>query len=211
MYAGLSRPRGPGDTAGMRQPHSRPHPERRRLLQLLAIGPAALALGWRARAASAAGVAAPLLAPRALSMVSTHTGEQLAIRYYENGQYLPAALQRLNHLLRDHRTGAVTSMDPALFDRLYVLAQCAQCDAHYEIISGYRSPATNEMLRETGGGGVALHSLHMEGRAIDVRLGRTSCSRLRDLALAQQAGGVGYYAKSDFVHLDTGRVRAWTG
>lgn len=182
--------------------------ERRRLLQWLALGPAALALGGRV---ALAGDAPPeALAPRELSMVSTHTGEQIAIRYYDKGRYLPAALQRLNHMLRDFRTGDVKVIDPALFDRLHALAACARCAPDYEIISGYRSPTTNSMLRETGSG-VARHSLHMEGRAIDVRLAGTSCGQLRDLALEQQAGGVGYYAKSNFVHLDTGRVRSWTG
>ena len=82
---------------------------------------------------------------------------------------------------------------------------------HYEIISGYRSPATNEKLRQTGGGGVARRSLHMDGRAIDVRLAGCRLSQLRDLALAMNAGGVGYYPTSAFVHLDTGRVRSWSG
>jgi uncharacterized protein YcbK (DUF882 family) len=192
-----------------RSPLDRPV-ERRRLLQWLAAGPAVLALGGRGRIALAGELHPEVAAPRELSMVSTHTGESLAIRYFETGQYLPAALQRLNHLLRDHRTGEVKAIDPALFDRLHALALCARCAPRYEIISGYRSPATNLLLRETGSG-VAKHSLHMDGRAIDVRLAGTSCGRLRDLALAQQCGGVGYYAKSDFVHLDTGRVRAWTG
>jgi uncharacterized protein YcbK (DUF882 family) len=184
--------------------------DRRRLLQLLAAGPALLALGLRGRPALADELPPALFAPRQLSMVSTHTGERLAIRYFDNGRYQPAALAELNHLLRDFRTGDVQSIDPALFDQLHALAQCARCEPHFEIISGYRSPATNQMLRETGGG-VARHSLHMEGRAIDVRLGGTSCGKLRDLALELGAGGVGYYAKSDFVHLDTGRVRTWNG
>ncbi len=183
--------------------------DRRRLLQLLGAAPALL-VGLRAREAHADEIHPALLAPRQLSMVNTHTGERLAIRYFENGQYVPAALAQLNHLLRDHRSGEVSVIAPALFDRLHALADCAQCAPHYEIISGYRSPASNAKLRESGSG-VAQHSLHMEGRALDVRLAGTSCGRLRDLALAMEAGGVGYYAKSNFVHLDTGRVRSWTG
>jgi len=184
--------------------------DRRRLLQLLSAAPALLTMGLRPRVALADEAHPALLAPRQLSMVNTHTGERLAIRYFENGQYVPAALTQLNHLLRDHRTGEVSVIAPALFDRLHALAECAKCSPHYEIISGYRSPATNDKLRETGSG-VAKHSLHMEGRALDVRLAGTSCGRLRDLALAMEAGGVGFYAKSNFVHLDTGRVRSWAG
>jgi uncharacterized protein YcbK (DUF882 family) len=184
--------------------------DRRRLLQLLGAAPALLTLGLPAREALADQAHSALLATRELSMVNTHTGERLAIRYFENGQYLPAALGQLNHLLRDHRSGDISPIDPALFDRLHVLAGGAQCAPHFEIISGYRSPATNDMLRESSSG-VAKHSLHMEGRALDVRLAGASCAKLRDLALAMQAGGVGYYAKSNFVHLDTGRVRSWTG
>lgn len=185
-------------------------PGRRRLLQWLAAGPAVLALGMRGRAAHAADAPPDLLAPRSLSMVSTHTGEKLEVLYFEDGRYVPEALNRLNRVLRDHRTGDVAAIDPRLYDQLHALARCADCAPHYEIISGYRSPATNEKLRQASSG-VATRSLHMDGRAIDVRLKGLSTAKLRDLALALRAGGVGYYAKSDFVHLDTGRVRSWTG
>lgn len=186
-------------------------PGRRRLLQWLAAGPAVLALGLRGQLARAGQVLEEeVLAPRSLSMVSTHTGERLEVRYFEDGQYLPGALTRLDRLLRDHRSGDVARIDPRLFDQLHALALCAACKPHYEIISGYRSPATNEKLHQ-GSSGVAKRSLHMDGRAIDVRLAGLSTSRLRDLALGLQGGGVGYYAKSNFVHLDTGRVRSWSG
>lgn len=185
-------------------------PGRRRLLQWLAAGPAVLALGLRGRAAHAADAPPELLAPRSLSMVSTHTGESLEVRYFEGGRYIPEALTGLNRVLRDHRTGDVATIDPRLFDQLHALASCAGCAPHYEIISGYRSPATNAKLRQASTG-VATKSLHMEGRAIDVRLPGVPLSRLRDLAISLKAGGVGYYPKSDFVHLDTGRVRTWTG
>lgn len=181
------------------------------LLRWLAIGPAALALGARERLAHAGGLLEEtVLAPRALSMVSTHTGENLQVRYFEGGEYLPDALARLNRLLRDHRSGDVSPIDPKLFDQLHALATCAGCTPHFEIISGYRSPATNEKLRQ-GSSGVARRSLHMDGKAIDVRLGGVPTAKLRDLALALGGGGVGYYAKSNFVHLDTGRVRTWAG
>lgn len=182
---------------------------RRRLLRWLALGPAALTLALREQPALAA-MEQLALAPRELSLHNLHTGEQLALRYFEDGQYLPAALLQLNHLLRDHRSNTATVMDPRLFDQLHALAGGARCTAHYEIISGYRSPQTNESLRAQSEG-VARHSLHTEGRAIDVRLSGAPCNRLRDLALDLGRGGVGYYAKSDFVHLDTGRVRSWKG
>jgi uncharacterized protein YcbK (DUF882 family) len=132
------------------------------------------------------------------------------VSYFEGGGYVPEALHRLNRLLRDHRTGDVSAIDPQLFDQLHALAQCAGCTPRYEIISGYRSSATNEKLRKASTG-VATRSLHMDGRALDVRLTGCDTAKLRDLALALQRGGVGYYRKSDFVHVDTGRVRSWTG
>jgi uncharacterized protein YcbK (DUF882 family) len=142
--------------------------------------------------------------------VNTHTGESLRTCYFENGQYTAASLKDLNHLLRDHRTGESHQIDPQLFDVLHALALCAECEPQFEIISGYRSPATNSALHAKSKG-VASGSLHMQGKAIDVRLHGAACDRLRDLAMGMQCGGVGYYAKSNFVHLDTGRVRFWAG
>jgi uncharacterized protein YcbK (DUF882 family) len=186
--------------------------DRRQLLQWLAAGPVALSLGLRQQLAMADAVEMERLAaaPRELSLVNLHTSERIHVRYFEDGRYLPAAMQQLNHLLRDHRSGEAATMDRGLFDQLHALAVGAQCTPHYEIISGYRSPATNEKLRANSEG-VARQSLHTQGRAIDVRLAQVSCSRLRDLAITSNLGGVGYYAQSDFVHLDTGRVRSWVG
>lgn len=143
-------------------------------------------------------------------MINTHTGELLDAHYFADGDYRQDELGRLDWLLRDYRTGAVLPMDTRLFDLLHELAQAAGREPRYEIISGYRSPATNAMLAATTDG-VSSQSLHMEGRAIDVRLVGVPALALRDLALARQAGGVGYYPASDFVHLDTGRVRSWSG
>jgi uncharacterized protein YcbK (DUF882 family) len=120
------------------------------------------------------------------------------------------ALGQLNRLLRDHRTGEVGTIDPALFDVLCEVAGSCHADPVFEVISGFRSTASNEMLR-TQGGGVARQSLHLKGMAIDVRLRGVACSHLRDVGLELARGGVGYYPKSDFVHLDTGRVRTWSG
>jgi uncharacterized protein YcbK (DUF882 family) len=186
--------------------------ERRQLLRWLAMGPAALSMLLREQLALADALAVErlVLAPRELSMRNLHTAEKVHVRYFEEGRYLPDALKQLNHLLRDHRSGSAANMDQRLFDQLHGLAAGAKCAPDYEIISGYRSPDTNEKLRERSDG-VARQSLHMQGRAIDVRLPRVSCSRLRELAVGMQSGGVGYYAKSNFIHLDTGRVRSWTG
>jgi uncharacterized protein YcbK (DUF882 family) len=186
-------------------------PGRRRLLQWLAAGPAVLAMGMRGQLAQAGeAMEEQVLAPRYISMVSTHTGERLEACYFEGGNYVTGVLARLNQLLRDHRSGDVAPIDPRLFDQMHALARCADCAPHFEIISGYRSPATNDKLHQASSG-VAKRSLHMDGRAIDVRLKGLPTAKLRDLALALQRGGVGYYAKSDFVHLDTGRVRSWSG
>nr|PZN70011.1 MAG: hypothetical protein DIU62_01210 [Pseudomonadota bacterium] len=189
-------------------PSSAPDAGRRRMLQYLAAGPVLFAAGPLVRAHVPVPGAPD--SPRVLSMLNTHTGERIRACYFEAGNYQPDVLGEFDHVLRDHRSGEVARMDPRLFDQLHALAALAGCKAHYEIISGYRSPATNEKLRKASTG-VATRSLHMEGRAIDVRLPGCPTSHLRDLALQLRAGGVGYYARSDFVHLDTGRVRSWTG
>jgi len=170
----------------------------------------------RRRALKALGVAAFGLpfslpawaaAPRSISLYHTHTSEHLSLVYFEGGRYVPDALASLNHLLRDFRRGDICEMDPVLFDQLAAL-NLACGSGTFEVISGYRSPQTNAMLRSRSNG-VAKGSLHLQGRAIDVRLSGRDTRKLRDAALAMQSGGVGYYATSDFVHLDTGRVRSW--
>jgi uncharacterized protein YcbK (DUF882 family) len=145
---------------------------------------------------------------RSLSFVHTHTGEQLSSVYFEDGEYRAAELGRINQLLRDFRTGDVHPIDTEVLDILADLRVLADRDEPYEVISGYRSPQTNATLRRHSSG-VAEHSLHLQGRAIDLRLPGVPTERLRELALAMGRGGVGYYAQSDFVHLDNGRVRYW--
>jgi uncharacterized protein YcbK (DUF882 family) len=145
---------------------------------------------------------------RSLSFVHTHTGEQMSTVYFQNGQYRPLELVRINQLLRDFRTGDVHPIDPAVLDILADLRVLADRDEPYEVISGYRSSQTNAALRSRSSG-VAEHSLHLEGRAIDVRLPGVATRRLRELAVGMGRGGVGFYARSDFVHLDNGRVRYW--
>jgi uncharacterized protein YcbK (DUF882 family) len=145
---------------------------------------------------------------RSLSFVHTHTGERLSTVYFEAGSYNEVELARINQLLRDFRTGDVHAIDPAVLDILADLRVLADRDEPYEVISGYRSPATNAALRSRSGG-VAAHSFHLQGRAIDVRLTGFSTPKLRELALGLRRGGVGFYPQSDFVHLDNGAVRHW--
>jgi uncharacterized protein YcbK (DUF882 family) len=149
-------------------------------------------------------------APRTLTLQHAHTGEKLAVVYKENGCYKPAALKSINYFLRDIRTGDVVSVDPKLLDLLWQTRTNLNCTQPFYVLSAYRSPKTNEMLRKRSpNSGVAKKSLHMKGQAIDVRLPGISAKKLRDTALALHAGGVGYYPDSGFVHIDTGNVRQW--
>jgi uncharacterized protein YcbK (DUF882 family) len=145
---------------------------------------------------------------RQLSLEHTHTGKSLTVTYYRDGQYQPQALAQLDAFLADFRNGQTAPMDPGVFDILYRLHQRTGSHAPFQIISAYRSPQTNEMLRKSGSG-VAKNSQHLLGKAIDIRLADVSSRALYDIALSMQAGGVGFYRESDFVHVDTGRVRHW--
>ena len=145
---------------------------------------------------------------RALDFSHTHTGERLSVEYFSSGMYVPDALHTVNHFLRDFRTGDVHPIDPGLLDLLHHLTDLTGSAKPFQVISGYRSPATNEMLRHHSDG-VASGSLHMQGKAIDIRLADVPLAALRDAALVARRGGVGYYPASDFVHVDTGRVRTW--
>jgi uncharacterized protein YcbK (DUF882 family) len=147
-------------------------------------------------------------ATRALQFTHTHTGEHLAIEYFSGGTYVPDALATVNHFLRDFRTSEVHVIDPSLLDLLHELAGATRSTQPFQVISGYRSPATNEMLRRHSEG-VAAGSLHMKGQAIDIRVADVPLDALHRAALDLQRGGVGYYPASDFVHVDTGRVRHW--
>lgn len=145
---------------------------------------------------------------RSLSFFNIHTAEHLSVCYHENGAYLPEALESINHLLRDFRADETRPIDPQLLDVLYQLRGKTGQDEPFHVISGYRSPKTNAMLRRRTAG-VAKSSLHTKGRAVDIRLPGCATSHLRDLCIEMRAGGVGYYAQSDFVHIDTGQVRSW--
>lgn len=148
---------------------------------------------------------------RSLSFFNTHTGERVKSTYCCNGEYDSAALAQLNHILRDFRVNEVKAIDPKLFDLLHELSGVLETDRPFHIISGYRSPHTNAALRARGGAqtGVASQSLHMVGKAIDIRVPGVKLDHLRGAARALKLGGVGYYPSSNFVHVDTGRVRFW--
>jgi uncharacterized protein YcbK (DUF882 family) len=146
-----------------------------------------------------------------LRLYHTHTGERLDVVYRRGDQYIPEALDELDHYLRDHRTGDVRHFDPRLFDLLYDLtASLGDPGGEIDVICGYRTPWSNEFLRTRNPHtGVAQHSLHMQAEAIDIRLPGIPTSELRDAAVRLHRGGVGYYRSSDFVHVDVGRVRHW--
>jgi uncharacterized protein YcbK (DUF882 family) len=145
---------------------------------------------------------------RLLRFVHTHTGETLTARYFAGGAYDEDCLREVNHLLRDFRTNETHVIDPPLLDVLYQLQMRANHDGAFEIISGYRSPATNAMLRRQSHG-VAEHSQHLLGKAIDIRLAGYPTRNLAEHARSLALGGVGFYPNLDFVHVDTGRVRFW--
>ena len=146
---------------------------------------------------------------RRLLLYHTHTQEHLDLVYRRGGEYVSDALSRLDRFLRDHRTGDVHLYDPRVFDLLHDLTSAlGHPDAEIDVVCGYRTPWSNE-YRRSQGHGVAQHSLHMQAMAIDIRIAGVPTSEVRDAALRLQRGGVGYYATSNFVHVDVGRVRRW--
>lgn len=145
---------------------------------------------------------------RQLSFYHTHTQKHLNVIYSIDGEYVDSALEEINAFLSDFRTGDQVTIDPHLLDLIYDVRASFRTDGTFEIISAYRSPKTNEMLRGRSNG-VAKNSQHVLGNAIDLRLRDVATTDLRDAAIALQRGGVGYYRNSDFVHIDTGRVRRW--
>lgn len=150
-------------------------------------------------------------AERVLSFFNTHTGERLRTAYCCEGVYQPEALAEINHILRDFRRDEIKPIDTKLLDLLHELGGTLHVDQPFHIISGYRSPATNQMLRARGGAssGVASKSLHTVGKAIDIRVPAVKLDHLRRAARALKLGGVGYYPSANFVHVDVGRVRFW--
>ncbi len=177
---------------------------RRRFLQWMTAGSvAAVAFTPTAKA----DIATNFL-PRELAFYNTHTGEEMSLTYFEQGQYLTEALQEIDNLFRDHRTGEVYQIDANLLNVLYKLKEVLEIDRPFHIISGYRSPSSNaDLYARTDG--VARHSFHMEGKAVDIRVEGLDTRILRDAAISLQQGGVGYYPSSNFVHVDTGLARYW--
>lgn len=172
------------------------------------------ALATAAMLAPSHALAAPAPArrrERVLSFFNTHTGERLRTAYCCDGEYQPEALAAINHILRDFRQNEVKPIDVGLLDLLHELSGTLDADTPFHVISGYRSPSTNTLLRQRGGNhtGVASRSLHMLGKAIDIRVPGVRLDHLRGAARSLKLGGVGYYPSSNFVHVDTGRVRYW--
>jgi uncharacterized protein YcbK (DUF882 family) len=145
---------------------------------------------------------------RRLSFYHTHTGEKLDVVYAEHGAYVRGALAEVNHLLRDFRNDEIHPIDPRLLDFLHAVRLRTASRGSFEVISGFRSRATNDMLRHNSGG-VAKNSMHLKGQAVDIRLTDVASRDVRRVAIGMARGGVGFYPDSDFVHLDTGRVRTW--
>lgn len=145
---------------------------------------------------------------KTLSLLNLHTDERISLTYSENGEIIKDAVDALNHLLRDHRANETYNMDTGLYDLLHAINEKAQANIEFNVISGYRSPQTNAKLAASSDG-VAKGSLHMQGKAIDIRIPGMKLAHVRNLAKEIGVGGVGFYPSSDFVHIDTGRVRYW--
>jgi uncharacterized protein YcbK (DUF882 family) len=179
--------------------------------RFLALGAAGLALPFLSRLSafvSTDSLTASLPPDRGLSFYNTHTGESATVEYCRADRLIPDALAKIDHILRDHRTGEVKPIDVRLLDLLYTLARTLGTEKPYHVISGYRSLKTNDFLRAHGEG-VAAGSLHLVGKAVDVRIPGLALRDLYRAAVKLGGGGVGIYPESDFVHIDVGRVRTW--
>ena len=153
-------------------------------------------------------VAGTPITSRRMFLNNVHTGEKFSGEYWYDGEYLPDAFSEIKSVMKDHRTNEKFPIDPRLMDVLFVLQNRLKNYTPFEVFSGYRSPKTNELLRETSNG-VARGSLHMQGQAIDINQPGTRLSYLKKSAIRLKSGGVGFYPASDFVHVDTGRARSW--
>lgn len=159
--------------------------------------------------AAPATLARPAQGVKTLSLYNLHTTEKIQAPFWENGHYLRDAIEEISYVLRDHRTGDRKIMDKRLLEYLHNLQNTVGSHRQIEVISGYRSPKTNRMLHSRDNKGVAKKSFHVQGRAIDIRLSDVELKHLRQAAIQLRLGGVGYYPTSNFLHIDTGRVRNW--
>lgn len=178
--------------------------------RFLAIGAGAFVTAAGMTSRSVFAQSAIITPERTLSFYNLHTGENLKTAYWVEGEYIPESLSDINHLLRDFRNDEIKPINLGLLNLLHDITQRLGTSKPIQLISGYRSPSTNAKLHDRSSG-VAKHSLHMDGMAADIRIPGHDLSELHKVAAAMQGGGVGYYPKSDFVHVDVGRVRYWTG
>ncbi len=178
--------------------------------RFLAIGAGAFVTAAGMTSRSVFAQSAIITPERTLSFYNLHTGENLKTAYWVEGEYIPEALSDINHLLRDFRNDEIKPINLGLLNLLHDITQRLGTSKPIQLISGYRSSSTNAKLHDRSSG-VAKHSLHMDGMAADIRIPGHDLSELHKVAAAMQGGGVGYYPKSDFVHVDVGRVRYWTG
>lgn len=176
--------------------------------RFLGLGAAALSLPFLSRLSAFASPGSFLPPDRGLAFYNTHTGEAASVEYCRSGCIVTPSLEKIKYILRDHRTGETKDIDVRLLDLLNTLSRKLSTDVPFHVISGYRSPRTNAALRATSGG-VAENSLHLLGKAIDIRLPGLKLRDLYKAAVDLRAGGVGIYQASDFVHVDVGRVRTW--
>lgn len=186
-----------------------------RWMMIAIVGAAMLTLSRPAKAGEIPGMSSQSLSPGhaySLHLYHLHTGESLNVVYRVGDTYIPAALDELNHFLRDHRTETVKAYDPKEFDLLHsLMAKLGRPDGVIDIVCGYRTPWSNHFLRTRAATtGVAEHSQHMQAKAIDIRVPGVSTLKLRNTALSLSEGGVGYYPVSQFVHVDVGPVREWS-
>ncbi len=200
-----------GIPMGQATKHAKNNQNRRQFLRQSLAASAVAGLGSLASNSFASALTAPIFDPdKELRLVNTHTWEQLDVVYWSEGRYIPESLQKIDHMMRDHRADETIDMDIRLIDNLYNLYSLLDSNERIHVLSGYRTKATNAKLRKRSTG-VAKYSLHMEGRALDLSLPGRSAQQVRLAALSMNAGGVGYYGSSGFVHIDTGAVRNWSG
>jgi uncharacterized protein YcbK (DUF882 family) len=147
-------------------------------------------------------------AEKSISFYNVHTGESLDTVYWYKGKYLSGALGEINYILRDFRAEEIKSIDTGLLDLLCAIRMKLHPRDPFHIFSGYRSPTTNALLRRRRKG-VSKNSLHIHGKAADIHLPKIRLSSLRRVAMSMRAGGVGYYPRNGFVHVDVGPVRYW--